>query len=197
MTKYLTTTIAAGVIAFGATQSFAAGQLSGTINFGSTSPIQLNAATFPAVTAVDFQNVAGTPNAVVLPGSDGDFALLVGQTAEFLDFAIGAAGTLNEWHLSLLPGFNFDLANSANISGNNVFLNITGTGTVHAPTFDDTPGVFTLTASRSGGADQVSFSFAASTTGNPIPTRTPDGGATALLLGAGLLGISAISRRKA
>jgi len=192
MTKLITSTFAAGVLALGATKASAANQLSGTINFGSTSPIQLNAATFPAVTAIDFQNIPGNPNAVVIPGSTLDFALLVGQTAEFLDFTIGAPMP-NEWHLSLMPGISFDLNTSANLSTDNVFLGISGTGIVHAPSFDDTPGTFTLTASRSGGSEQISFSFAASTTATP----TPDGGSTAVLLGAGLLGMGALARRKA
>jgi hypothetical protein len=192
MTKQITTALAAGALLLGASHASAA-QIDGTINFGSTAPIKLNAATFPAATAVDFQSPAGVPNAVVIPGSTGDFSLLVGQTAVFQDFTIGAS-VGSEWALSLIPGFSFDLATSANLSANNIFLNIVGTGVVHAPGFENTPGTFTLTASRSGGDSQVNFSFAASTTA--VPRSTPDGGATALLLGAGLLGMGAIARRK-
>jgi hypothetical protein len=185
-----TSVIALGAVSLGLFD-VSATQLSGTINFGSTSPIQLNAPTFPAVTAVDFQSPPGVPNAVVIPGSTGSFTPLVGQLAMFQDFTIGSS-TPNEWILTTAPGYTFDLTTSGNFSANNMFLNIFGTGVVHAPGYENTPGTFTLTASRSGGNGQVNFSFAASTSANP----TPDGGATALLLGAGLVGIGAVARRK-
>ena len=56
--------------------------------------------------------------------------------------------------------------------------------------FDPTPGDITLSFSRSGGA---TFTFAATSSAPPL--TTPDGGATAMLLGFGFLGAAGLRRK--
>jgi len=189
---------AASILAVSISGAVAA-PLNGIINFGSTSPIRLDTSNFVTATGVDFQAPAGVPNAVVIPGATGDFAAYIGQTAIFQDFSFGSA-VLNEWILPFSPGITFDLGTSVNFSVNNMFLNIAGTGTVHALGFDDTPGTFTLTATRSGSLKQIDFAFAASAATDaglpPDAVPAPDGGATALMLGGGTLILAALNRRK-
>jgi hypothetical protein len=68
----------------------------------------------------------------------------------------------------------------------NPFLNLNGYGMLHLVGFSDTIGNWSYTA-QSGG---TTFSFSSSN------TALPDGGTTALLLGAGLTGLALISRRQ-
>lgn len=63
-------------------------------------------------------------------------------------------------------------------------LVLSGTGFASITGFDSTPGDWTFTANTGGGT----FSFSST-------NSVPDGGATAMLLGVGLLGIGAMRRK--
>jgi len=199
MTKYLKTAAAVGALAFAATQASAV-PISGTINFGNIGIVALTGgATFTTATGLDFTPdcTRRTPSSIVTSG-DGSFAVVVpiATTASFKDFNFGG-GNLNEWTLSS-GQFAFDLTTSAK-SGTttDTFLNVSGTGFVKSSIagLDTTPGFFSLTASRSF-PGQLTFSFQASTsTIPPDDNRVPDGGATAVLLGLGVLGLTVAKRR--
>ena len=196
MTKYLKAAAAVGALAFAVTQASAA-QISGDIIFAGTT-VTVDNTSFPLVTTLDFP--AGA-NATVVIATDG-FAPYSGSVAEFSDFTIGASsGPL--WSIPLVGApaiqFKFDGGGSINVSpASNVALIITGTGTISGIGITDTPGSFTITAPRAAGSDpnQLQFSFNAFTHASPTPTTTPDGGATAMLLGIGALGVGMIARRK-
>jgi hypothetical protein len=172
-----------------------ASTINGSVNFAPTKTIKATPnlwANVPAV-AVDFK--AG-PNAIINDSGalTGDFLAIL-PTPEitpydvtFLDFTTGGAAVPNVW--SIAGGPSFDLTSSVNLSTDNLFLTISGTGILHAPGYDDTEGTFTLQANRTSATGQVEFYFSAST------TTTPDGGATAGLLGLGLLCVGTIARRK-
>jgi hypothetical protein len=110
---------------------------------------------------------------------------LLGQETSIPNLTVGT-DIPNFWSVG---GFSFELKNSANISTTESFLNITGDGIISGPAgFDATPGTFSLTATRTGD-NIITFGFLADT------TAVPDGGATAMLIGAGLLGLGALRRK--
>ncbi len=194
MNKYLSTAVAAGALAFGVSQASATA-INGTINFGAFGSIALvGGTTFPSATGISFSPGAPLVNAIVTPGSTGDFvAVSVLTPASFRDITFGGSST-PEWTLGT-GQFSFDLMTSVNSSVNDTFLNVSGTGTIHSTIagLDDTQGFFSLTASRSA-ANQVTFSFQSTTSTTP-PPGLPDGGATAMLLGVGVLGLGAMKRK--
>jgi hypothetical protein len=197
MTRYLSTAVAAGALAFGVAHSSAVG-ISGSVAFAPTKTISVTPNLWSGVAAVTVDFKPG-PNALVGDSSatTGDFLAILAAppyAVTFLDFTTGGAAVPGFWSIGAIA--SFDLATSANISTDNLFLNITGTGTLHAAGYDDTPGYFNLQANRTDPTKQIEFYFTASTTTTP-PVQTPDGGATAVLLGLALLSVGAITRRNA
>jgi hypothetical protein len=92
-------------------------------------------------------------------------------------------------------GFSFELLES-HVSSTDVGANsitVIGDGIVTGNYFDPTAGnwVFTTQGDTGGGPQGLKFSFSAYD-----HTTVPDGGTTALLLGAGLTGLALISRRQ-
>jgi hypothetical protein len=90
-------------------------------------------------------------------------------------------------------GFHFDLASSAVEFHDATSLAIKATGMVWGNGFDPTPGTW-LFSTQSIAADGL-FSFSASV-GSGLASSVPDGGMTVLLLGAGLIGLTFVSRRR-
>jgi hypothetical protein len=172
-----------GVIAAGS--SALANTITGTINFNSATGITLD--TPENFMTVDFVNFFDNVNSATVGfGSSGDFSSLVGPPAASVAFKDIDVGTsiLSLWSTG---GFTFDLMNSANLSTADGLI-IAGTGIIHNAAFEDTTGTFSLTASRST-PGQVEFTFQATS------SAVPDGGATAMLLGVGMLGLGAIRRK--
>ncbi len=71
-------------------------------------------------------------------------------------------------------------------------VTLQGTGTATLTGFDPTPGFWSFSADRASNTALFSFS---STNISPIP-GVPDSGATAAMLGAALVGLGLISRRR-
>ena len=190
MKNILKSAVTVGALAFSLSQASAT-SITGTINLATTKDITVNSTDFTTVTFVDFapnsSDISLGANAIVTSGT-GSFTGLGGTTALFSDFTVGGPAVTPLWQLGV-PGWSFDLLSSANTSLDNNTLRVQGTGTLHGPGLSDTPGVFIFSANRSGGGSQISFSFSGST------TAVPDGGATVILLGTGLVGIGLIRRR--
>lgn len=85
-------------------------------------------------------------------------------------------------------GFTFDLSSSSVDSQSAHFVSVTGTGTISGNGFTTTPGDWLFTT-QDKAANSV-FSFSAS-------SSAPDGGATAMLLGIGFLGLAGLRRKLA
>ena len=81
--------------------------------------------------------------------------------------------------------FTFDLSNSTINAQTVNFINITGTGFANHASYDPSPGTFTFTATGGQGSE---FTFSSGTT-------VPDSGATAALLGLGLIALGGVARR--
>lgn len=83
--------------------------------------------------------------------------------------------------------FNFDLT-ALNVDFRSTTqFNASGTGTISAPGYDDTPGTWTLVVTGAGPV----LGFAAGSEAKP----TPDAGATITLMGLGLVGLGLIRRK--
>jgi hypothetical protein len=83
-----------------------------------------------------------------------------------------------------VAGFTFDLLSSTVVQQNANFLLISGIGTISGNGFNTTQGVWAF-SSQSAGGRKGSATFTFSTNNASVP----DGGATVLLLGSGLLGV--------
>lgn len=116
------------------------------------------------------------------------------QLGEYKSFSYvqPGSGVVNLWSLvlgSVDASFSLTSITSVDESGAGVVL--TGIGIAYLDGFDPTPGFWSFSASQA--SPTASFSFS-STNISPIP-GVPDGGATVVLLGVGLLGVGFISRR--
>ena len=116
---------------------------------------------------------------------------------------LGEAGTLQNLtslsaftpimnYLTLSSGVTIDLLSlmiNGRSGGPPGFLNMSGAGVLHAPGFDPTSGILSLTGTTT---DNLTFSFAVeASNSNPVPEPV-----SLTLLGAGLLGIAFVSRRR-
>jgi len=90
-------------------------------------------------------------------------------------------------------GFLFDLETSGVIAQTVDFLSVKGFGTLSGNGFDATPGTWFFT-SQGAGIGNGNFSFSATT--RATPASVPDGGTTAILLGAACIGLAVSTRRK-
>lgn len=117
--------------------------------------------------------------------------LATGATGHFADDGIvfGSVGTINgfafadtDFELLTMGSFTYTLASVSIELQAADFLNLTGTGTMSAAGFDDTPFTISLSADRAGSL----YAFS----GTLVPTIIPVPGALILLLsGLGALGI--------
>jgi hypothetical protein len=194
MPKDSRTILAVVALTFSVAQSQAL-QISGSIQLAPTKTISVTPNLWSGVAnvTVDFQ--AG-PNAIVTDATatTGDFSVILAAPpydVTFLDFTTGGAAVPNLW--SIAGGPSFDLTTAWNLSTGNLFLTVYGIGVLHAPGYDDTIAYFTLQADRTDPTAQTKFYFSASNSTVP----TPDGGATAMLCGLGLIVLGAVARRNA
>lgn len=177
--------VAAAVLALGTSLASFAGPISGEIYFAGVGTLDSTAATATSVTF--------SPNVTIYDEiSTGDYSgLAAGTTATFANFNFGAAGTVGALAVNPLWSFidggksySFSLLSLTlnEISGSQ--RNLEGWGVASITGFDDTHGFWSM--STSGRTTNVSFSSYSS---------VPDGGATAVLLSLGLVGMGFVSRR--
>lgn len=189
MTKKLTTLLATGALVLGLQQAQAV-QITGSVDIvasGSSVVIDKSANT---VTFIDENALPG--NALVSNATD-DFTGFIGQLATYANFTYNPLSVVNPlWTLVIgdgtLAGASFDLLSIDFINEAGAGLSLAGTGTIHAFGFDDTAGSWSFSADTANGGR---FTFSSQTA-----AHVPDGGATALLLGLGFLGMGFIARRK-
>ena len=133
-----------------------------------------------ATTVVTWFDIFLNPGHANVLSSDGDFSVVLPGTQSdmFNGWVFNpSTPTLGLWSVG---GFTFDLTSATIISQSNFFLNVLGTGTVSGNGFDPTAATFSFTVDNSNGQPRFRFGFAAES------ASLPDGGATVMLLGAGL-----------
>jgi hypothetical protein len=181
MKKTLLKYLGVAALAFAVSSTASAALINGAITFS-------GGATLDADDVGDATGVTGWVNAVVESRS-GDFAsyTLVGDSVSLVSpwsFNSGAIAAF--WTVG---GFTFDLTSSSVIfQGANAVV-VEGTGILKGNGFQDTNGSWSF-STQDPDANGV-FSFSAS------GASVPDGGTTAALLGAALVGLSLLARRRA
>jgi VPDSG-CTERM motif len=164
-------------------QQVQATPINGNITFFGTVSLDTgNVNNAHSVTAWHGLGGAGLP---FVASADGDFTGLTGMTATYhapWSFNSGPISTF--WTVG---GFTFDLlVSSITLQGGGSIV-VDGTGTINAPGFDPTAGVWHFTTQ--GPKAQGVFSFSAAT------GAVPDGGSAVALLGLALTGIEVLRRR--
>lgn len=135
-----------------------------------------------ATAATQIKGYTGTQS---VNTTSGDYVGATG-TVTFSTFHFTAPGVLPLWTLSVGPTtYSFDATSIVNNTTLSNFLNLSGSGVAHITGLESTIGVWSLTATTTS----TTFTFGSS-------TSVPDGGTTALLLGASLLGLGLAARRK-
>ncbi len=134
-----------------------------------------------AATGIEFDS-----NASVDQGT-GDFSGLPGGAVILTDFQFSSTLAPNPVDVWSAGAFTFSMNAVTVVFQNASFLLLSGTGTVSAAGFDDTPGTWELSAQT---ADQNTFSWSASSaTVVPVPSAV-------WLFGSGLIGMAGIARRR-
>ena len=185
--KYLAATAAA----IGMVASVQATAITGTIRMnGDVVLDQQDLATATAATGFSGVTVSGSPT--------GSFTGTGGAAVTWAPFAwnpttlpVGALWTF----MSGGNTYSFDLTSISGYSQDSTVLVVTGAGTVSISggAYDPTPAnwSFTVTDTSGGTGGSFTFGFADSN------TAVPDGGATAMLMGAALTGLALIRRKLA
>src|SRR5687768_15963135 len=164
--------------------------ITGNIKMGGTvtlNNMSLGSAT--AATSFDSVVVGGTPTGSFV-GTDGNAVTWVG-------FAFGSSADVSPLWTFTDPDnlwtYSFSLDNNFIVSQDNFFLSLRGTGTLDivgaGDPYDATAGTWSFTITNDTGEASPNFEF---TFANSQTAVIPDGGATAMLLGVGLLGLGAL-----
>lgn len=183
ITKKLATLLAASALVAGAFQAQAA-PITGTIDIVASGSHVVLDKTANSVTFVDDNAVPG--NALVSNGT-GDFAAFVTQLVTYADFTYSPLAVANPIWTLVAGGLSFDLETVTFISEAGTGLVLNGTGTIHSALHEDTSGTWSFSADTASGGN---FTFSSQTAAN-----VPDGGATAMLLGLGVLGMATLRRK--
>jgi hypothetical protein len=122
------------------------------------------------------------PNGTV-NGATGDYVGYIGNDATYSDFQYAPLISGEVWSIDLTPTTSFTLTSV--VGGIDGFGNLSLSGSGIAKMFgkDDTGGIWSFSADQTG-----IFNFSST-------TSVPDSGATAALLGLGLLGLAGAARR--
>jgi len=181
--------MAAGVLGL-AVQDSSAAFINGAISI--SAPVTPNSLDLSAATLLDVDEA----NAYIVPGSKlGDFTTATAVMSFVSSFAINPAGAgLPGLIYTLDNGISLWLTSLTEISNDSNHIALDGDGVFMRPGYDDTFGDFDITVvkSVSTGGTFVSFNFA---TTSAVEGAVPDGGASAMLLGLGVMGLAAFRRK--
>ncbi|HOC57334.1 MAG TPA: VPDSG-CTERM sorting domain-containing protein [Verrucomicrobiota bacterium] len=186
ITKYLA--VAAAV--FGLAISAHAVKITGEINMAGS-------ATLDSTWLGSATGVTGFGPVVVGVGPTGDFVGTTGASVSWSAFSWTPPSTpvIPLWTFTSGPlTYSFDLLSLSIQQQNNSFLNLVGTGTLKLTGFEDTTGNWSFTIPNAGGAQHANFEFTFANSQNAV---VPDGGMTAMLLGAALSGLALLRRKLA
>jgi len=172
--KKLATLAAVSALAHTASAAF----ISGNIGIGLKDGSSVN---FDGTTVSFSAGPNGTVNI-----ANGDYAGLGGSDATYHDFDYNPFVASDVWEITLTPTTKFALTSVSILFESASFLTLSGSGVASITGMDDTTGSWSFSADKSGGAGSFNFSST---------TSVPDSGATLALLGLGLVGIAAASRR--
>lgn len=190
MNKTLLTIMTGAALSFAVQQAEAA-QITGTIRMDGA--VTLDTQDLATANSATFSNPAAT-----VSSASGSYAgVTTGTPVNWSNFSWNPASTpVNDlWSFSFSgKNYSFDLntITSVNRIGSSDLI-IKGLGTVDITGYDSTPAKwsFSITDTSEGASGSFTFGFSDSNTATP----TPDGGATAMLLGAGFLGLAGLRRK--
>jgi hypothetical protein len=193
MKRNILKSLACAALALGLTASVQAAQINGSIGF--TGTFIQTGGTIGLLNTADHM----TLGSLQIASSTGD---LTGAGAPF-SFAssIGVNGnppslvTHTLWTATVgAITYSFTVTTESQTLSSPAQINLAGNGVMHNGTVaDDTAGEWQLGFGRSG----ASFTWQSTSASSTIPTTTPDGGTTVVLLGAALSGLGLIRRKLA
>jgi hypothetical protein len=183
-------TLLTGILALGMAIAAQAVPITGSIDMSGTATLNstfLGSAT--AATAFNAVTVGGTPT--------GTFTGTFGAPVTWGAFTWPSNVPVNPLWTFTFGGntYSFDLAHVTVSSQSNFFLNLLGSGTLHATGFDDTPGLWSFSISNPTGGPHANFQFTFQN--SQTAAGVPDGGTTVMLLGSALTVIGLIRRKLA
>ena len=183
----LATLLAAGALVAGA--QVQAAQIDGSVGMTGTYTPNNNIMSLATSITINTANVDVVNGDLATTISVGDAVTMASP------ITVGANGPLPipAGSIWAVGGFQLDLTTFTQLFENVNQLAIGGTGILSGNGYDPTPGDFQLNFTRSGSGASASLTFSATSAGEP--TRTPDGGATAMLLGLGVLGMATLRRK--
>ena len=197
MKRTLSIAIAAGALLAGV-QQVGAVPITGELNLGGVAVLN-DPSLLDATAITSFSQVeANAASSGVFEDAGLDSAPVTMYGFDFTNF-----DPVNPlWELAYgTDTFSFDL-NSLTVVDKYVqdgksYLNLEGQGELSSNHYDSTSGAFTLTISSASGTGTGPghFTFGFQATSSTSATSVPDGGATALLLGFGVVGFATMRRR--
>ncbi|HNZ76851.1 MAG TPA: VPDSG-CTERM sorting domain-containing protein [Verrucomicrobiota bacterium] len=181
---------AVAVAAFGLAISAHAVKITGEINMAGS--VTLDSSWLGTA-----NGVTGFGPVVVGVAPTGDFAGTAGASVSWSTFSWNPPSTpvIPLWTFTSGPlTYSFDLLSLSVAQQDNSFLNLIGWGTLKITGFEDTVGTWSFTIPNAGGGRHANFDFTFANSQNAV---VPDGGMTAMLLGAALSGLALLRRKLA
>jgi hypothetical protein len=168
--------------------------INGSIAFGGTATATTGAAT-TITPSNPWAALSGTDDYAAVPFLTATMFSAISYTGTGVGATLVGGPVIPLWTFTLAGPvvYSFDLltlTSGTTILGPLSSVALSGTGTAKIDGFDDTVGTWTLSGTGTGGA--LTFAFSTTTA---TGTAVPDGGATIMLLGAGVLALGVMRRK--